>query len=530
MDSKAAEIGKRLTALKALRLPHQSVWRDCFYSTFPIRGSGFDGQLDAQQGQNLQADLLDTTAAESAEVLTSNVQDGMTPANALWFGLDVGQESDEEKRWLAAAAKLLWENIHMSNFDAESFDANLDGVIAGWFALFVDEADDGGFQFEQWRLSELYVAASRPGGRIDTVYREFELKASQVFEKYGDACSEQVKKLAKDKPDDMVQMVHAIYPRKMYMRGAKLARNFPIASCVVEVKTAHLLHEGGFHEMPVIVPRWFRLPGSAYAIGPVYNVLPDQRMLNELKRMELAAADIAIAGMWIAEDDGVLNPAVVKVGPRKVIVANSVDSMKSLTSGHDFNVAFTAEERLQAQIRRKMMADQLPPADGPVKTAYEYSVRVSMLRKLLGPIFGRLQAEYLQPLIERCFGIAYRAGIFGEAPESLRGRNFTVKYISPLARSQKLEEVTSIERLYLQAGAISQGRQNTAVFDNLDDDEAMRISAEALGAPSTIIRDAKTVKKIRELKSATVAEAEKRAQQAEQQTMITQAAAKKAAA
>ena len=57
-----------------------------------------------------------------------------------------------------------------------------------------------------------------------------------------------------------------------------------------------------------------------------------------------------------------------------------------------------------------------------------------------------MQAEFLQPLIDRCFGIAFRAGVLGASPESLAGRNFHVKYISPMARSQKLEEVTAIER------------------------------------------------------------------------------------
>ena len=66
--------------------------------------------------------------------------------------------------------------------------------------------------------------------------------------------------------------------------------------------------------------------------------------------MEKAAQDLAIAGMWIAQDDGVLNPRTVKVGPRRIIVANSTDSMKPLLTGSDFQVAFTAEERLQASI------------------------------------------------------------------------------------------------------------------------------------------------------------------------------------
>jgi hypothetical protein len=93
------------------------------------------------------------------------------------------------------------------------------------------------------------------------------------------------------------------------------------------------------------------------------------------------------------------------------------------------------------------MADQLQPQDGPAMTATEVHVRVGLIRQLLGPIYGRLQAEYLAPLAERCFGLAYRAGIFGEAPQSLGGRNLKVKYNNPLARAQKMEDVAAIERL-----------------------------------------------------------------------------------
>ena len=36
-----------------------------------------------------------------------------------------------------------------------------------------------------------------------------------------------------------------------------------------------VLREGGYHEFPVVVPRWRRLPGSAYALGPMSDALPD---------------------------------------------------------------------------------------------------------------------------------------------------------------------------------------------------------------------------------------------------------------
>lgn len=161
------------------------------------------------------------------------------------------------------------------------------------------------------------------------------------------------------------------------------------ASFNVEVSGKRIVRESGYHEFPVCVPRWMKIPGGSYGIGPVYDALPDCKELNETKRMEKAAQDLAISGMWIAEDDGVLNPRTVKVGPRRIIVANSTESMKPLLTGADFNVAFTAEERLQASIRKIMMADQLQPQDGPAMTATEVHVRVALIRQLLGPVYGR---------------------------------------------------------------------------------------------------------------------------------------------
>jgi hypothetical protein len=129
--------------------------------------------------------------------------------------------------------------------------------------------------------------------------------------------------------------------------------------------------------MPVIVPRWAVIPGSVYALGPMYDALPDARQLNEYIRMDTMNAELAIAGMWIAEDDGVLNPRTVKVGPRKVIVANSVDSMKQLSAGGDWHLADERIQQLHGAIRRILMADQLQPQDGPAMTATEVHVRVA---------------------------------------------------------------------------------------------------------------------------------------------------------
>lgn len=498
----------------------ESVWRDCFDYTYPLRGNGLSGAVQtAVSGMAKQAQLLDSTAADSANVLASNIMAGLTPANALWFALDTGNETDEERRWLDESAELLWENIHMSNFDAEGFEACLDIVCAGQFALFIDEdREQGGLVFHQWPLASVYVDSTRADGRIDVVHRVYTLSAEAAAREFGeDKLPEKIRKAAREKPEEEFEFLHAIFPRTPHVVGAKLAKNLPIASCHIAVESKTCVRESGYHEMPVIVPRWLRVPGSIYAVGPMYAALPDVRQLNELKALELAAADVAVSGMWLGIDDGVLNPRTVKLGPRKIVIAADKDSLTPLQTGANFQLSDLMAAKLQAAIRKVLMADQLQPQDGPQMTATEVHVRVEMIRKLLGPIYGRLQAEYLKPLVERCFGLAFRAGIFKPAPQSLRGRSFSVRYVSPMARAQKLDDVMAIEQTF--ASAAQMAELMPEILDELNPSEALKLIAEGRGAPQAIRRTPEEVAELRAKR-----EAQAKAAQAEAGAMAAQQA------
>jgi hypothetical protein len=506
MTDAATKIVKRLGELKSLRSQHEDVWRRCFRYTYPVRGSGFYGEtMTAEQAQQERNDLCDSTATEAVRNLASNIMSGLTPSNSLWFELDAGQESDQERRWLDNAARFIWENIHASNFDADAYEGTIDGICAGWFVLFIDEKDEGGYSFAQWPIAECYLASTRTDGYNDTLYRAFKLTAEQAIAFYGkENLSDDLVKTAEKRPDDYFEFVQAIYPRGTYVVNAKSSKNMKFASCHVEVKSQKLVRESGYHEQPFVAPRWMKVPQSAYAMGPVSDALPDVATVNEMRRMELANLDMQLCGMYVAEDDGVLNPRTIKIGPRKIIVANSVESIKELKTSSNFDVAIVSEERIQAQIRKILLADQLQPQDGPAMTATEVHARIQMIRQLLGPIYGRLQAEYLQPLIDRCFGIALRAGVLGPVPESLANRDYTIKYTSPLARAQKLEEVAAIDQYVAGLVEVATATQDASVLDNVDLDEAARYRGEALGVPSSVIPDRDAV-------------AEKRAQRAEQQ-------------
>lgn len=529
--SDGAQIVRRLNILKGLRQPHEYVWRDCFDHSWPIRGSGLQSNsLTAQQALDRKARLVDSTATDAGQLLASSLQAGMTPANARWFGLDVYNVDDGSKTWLDDKADQLHTEIHNANFDSEALDSMTDMVAAGWFALFVDvDRKVGGLVFDSWPLAQCYFASTRADGVVDTIYRLYSLSAEQCVTEFGSTnVSGNTLKMSKDNPDQLVELVQCIRPRAAgtYTPG-RMAKNMPFESCHVEVALQLTVKESGFEEFPVVCPRWALIPDSCYAVGPMFAALPDVRMLNDLKRMDYAACDIAVSGMWIAEDDGVLNPRTIKVGARKVIVANSVDSMKPLQTGANWQLADERIAQLQAAIRKLLMADQLQPQDGPAMTATEIHARIALIRQQLGPLFGRLQAEYLQALVTRCFMLCFRAGIFGPPPPALAGKSFAVRYISPLARSQKLEDVTAIQQTLTFLLPLAQFKPE--VLDTYDLDEMARTLAEAQGVPQKCIRDMDALLALRAARAKQQQQAADAAHQQNLQTMAADATFKGAA-
>lgn len=539
MQAVVEHVKQRLPQLRSLRTFHEQVWKDCFDLTHPARGHGLMSEvISATDAQQRKAQIFDSTPGDACKVGSASVMGGMVPSNARWFDLDVGQESEEEKRFLEDMARFMWENIHASNFDAEAMDALLDLMVAGWCVLYCDELDEGGLYFETWPLGQCYVGSSRNAGLVDTIYRVWEFSVSQVVAEYGiERVSEATRqKYHAKKFDDKVQLVHAIEPRAMYAVGARLAKNLPVASLHVEVQANHVLRESGYHEFPCMVPRWARLPGSAYALGPMSDALPDARTLNEVVRWGLMGAENAIAPMLKVTDDGVINPRNIRMGPRKILVCADPDNIQPLNTGAKVEFAEIKAERLQASVRKILMADQMPPADGPVKTAYEWAVRVEMLRKILGPMFGRLQSEWLQPLIVRVFGIVWRANersgwaLVGRPPASLANRSFSVRYLSPLARAQRIEDVNAMDR-FEQALAV-EAQIDPTVLDIYDLDEAARTRGQLLGVPATLIRDSKAVTALRERRKqaeqAAQAQAVQQQGQLEMQGAIAQRVARSA--
>lgn len=522
---------KRYETLRTKRNPVETPWKKAYDNTYPQRGekigndslSGLDAVASAT---SKTARIYDSTLKTSVRMLASALFSGLTPANSRWFSQTViNVKDDASKKWLDESSNTIWLNIHNCNFDTAGYESFIDYVIAGMFAMYIepgDEAEGKLYNFTLWPLAGCYFADSTGKGYVDTVYRMMSLTAEQAYNEYGDKCSPEVIKNATEKPDEPVQVLHAIYPRKV---NPKDRITLPVASDHVEVKTKKSLRESGYNEMPVVVPRWMPIPDSVYSLGLVDDALPDHLTLNELEMYVLQNADLAIAGMWGATDDGVLNPKTVKVGARKIIPMANKDSFFPLQPATKFDVAWMEKADLQKQIKATLLSDQLHPDNGPAMTATEVHMRAQIIRQLLGPMYGRLQSEYMVQVVNRCFGIAYRAGVLGEAPEAIQNRVSNISFQSPLARAQKLDDVAAMDRH--EATLLNQAEIGIpGVLDTYDWDKAAKERSELLGVPSKIIRDEDTIKKIRDARAKAQKDAQAEQQKAMQQQQITEMAGK----
>ena len=508
---KARQLMATFARLKEDRLLiDDAYYRRAYEYTMPYRGIGFinrdnDGTTNALVAKNYQGQIYDSTATDAVHTLAASLVTGLVPKNSKWFslgvlGIDNSTLNKQSRNWLQDAATVLHQHIHASNFDIVVNEFFQDMGIVGYAGLFVEELEDAEeaqlFRFHEWIPYEVLVMDSTGDGAVDTIFRQLDITLSQAVAMYGlENLPEDLQQSYESNPDDKKRytFVHVIRPRKNG-RGQR-ATAMPYESIHISKKGQKIVRESGFNELPCIVPRWTVLPNTDYALGPINEALPDIKTVNEVVKMYLTALEYNIAGTFVAKNDGSINPNTTRIGPRRIIFASNVENIRALTSNSDPGAAAAEINRLQRQIQKAMKVDMLGPIEGQYQTATQVQANVNIIRQQLGPIYGRMVQEFCEPLIERCLAIAMRQGVIPPPPEELIGAGLEVQYQSPLARAQRMEEISSME-IFEQYIAT-----NAQVFPDLldiyDYDAAGRARAALLDIPADVIRSEQDVAQIR---------------------------------
>ena len=452
--------------------------------------------------------IFDSSPIQAVELLAASLHGMLTNPSTPWFSLrykDEGLDSDDEaKLWLEGVTETMYTAFNRSNFQQEIFELYHDLITFGTAAMFIEEDQTDLLKFSTRHINEIYITENDKG-RIDTVYRRFKITLRAAAQQFGTNLSEEAKKKVDKDPFDEIDILHAVYPRIEFNPAKKDKQNMEFESVYLEYKNGNELSVGGFVEFPFVVPRYLKASHEIYGRSPAMTALPDVKMLNEMSKTTIKAAQKQVDPPLLVPDDGFLLPVRTVPGGLNFYRSGTRDRIEPLNIGANNPLGLNMEEQRRNAIREVFYVNQLMLQQGPQMTATEVIQRNEEKMRLLGPVLGRLQSELLKPLIDRVFNILLRNNQLPPAPEFLSGQDIEIEYVSPLAKAQKSTELQSIMRAIEIMGSLA----NVApVFDYVNFDNLVKHLADIVGVPQKI------------LKSQSQVNAEREQQQAQQQEQM----------
>ncbi len=469
---------------RARRMAWEGLWRDCYAYALPHRAAGLGVE---QQAASRAADrLFDSTAPDAVDQLAASLLAELLPPWSEWFGLRPGPDVPAGERGAFAEeldriSERLQGHFDRSNLTVEIHQCFLDLATIGTATLAFQEAPLGGpsaFRFSAVPASEMFVDGDG-GGQIRRFYRRSQLTLGALCQQFGpSSIPTAIVELGAEQPDRCFEVIESVQGEQTgFVYDALLPDAGPDGPPV-----GAALVEGWFETSPYISFRWVKGAGELYGRSPVMTALPDIKTANKVVELILKNASIAVTGIWLADDDGVLNPANIRLVPGSIIPkAIGSAGLTPLQAPGRFDVSELVLNDLRASIRHTLLVDRLAPVTNGRMTATEILERSAEAARLLGAIYGRLQAELLTPLLLRAMGILRRRGEI--PPITVDGRLVDVDYRSPLARAQAREDVRNT-MMWLDAAA----KLGPEAQRMIDLGAATGWLARTLGVPSELVR------------------------------------------
>jgi hypothetical protein len=405
-----------------------------FRNRYYLPGKEFQGTI-----QNTR--VYDTTAVEAVTTFVTKIHDVMTPPGVQWGSLEVDESmvddpEDENNLELLEEAQLLLDAymrrlftfIHASNFDVTISECYYDLSI-GTAALVINQHTDSmPFLCTSIPADKLAIEEA-VNGNIESWFRTWQnLKICELNTRWKDIIiTPNLQALLASDPDAVIRNIY---------EGVAYFPNQPQRYLYAVWADNDLLYHQWLDSSPGIVWRWKKCNNETWGRGPVMEALPSIISLNEMARVELASANLNTFRPYMGFSDAVFNPHTFRLEPFTIIPiapigANGQVPLVPLPNSANPEFAQMTVADLRMQIKALLFAEQ--PQDSKSvqpQTAYELAMKQSTLAEKIGPIFSRMQQEFLWPVIKR---FAYILNSMGLLPyPNVGGIPVIFKYKSPL--------------------------------------------------------------------------------------------------
>lgn len=495
MDSRAIEIVNRHERFKSERSVWESHWQELAERIWPDRAQ-FTTR-DRTPGEKRTERMFDATAALALTRFAAAMESMLTPRTAKWHRLRVGDEELNQnptvQRYLDEVTQILFRVRYSAraNFASQMHEAYMSLGSFGTGGVLVEDMLGTGIRYKSIDLSSLYFTENRHGV-VDTAHREFQYTARQALQHFdADRLPKKITEAAEKNPEQKFDFLHCVKPNEEAKRGDRSYRGMPFASYYVCLDSRDIVEDGGYRTLPYALGRYITTPGEIYGRSPAMLVLPDIKMLNEMKKTIIRSAHLAVSPPLLLQEDGALQafdlrPNALNFGG---VDERGQELVKALKIEGRLDIGMDMLEAQQRVINDAFLVTLFQIlVDSPNMTATEAMLRAQEKGALLAPTMGRQQSEMLGPLIERELDILARAGMLPEMPQELveLGGDVEIEYVSPLNRAQRAEDGVAILRTFEAVAPLAQ--VDPSVMMAFDLPKAARELAQINGVPAKIIR------------------------------------------
>ena len=472
---------------------YKDLFEECYELAFPQR----KGFYDSTVGERRDEKIFDETAVVGVQEFASRLQQGLVPNFARWADFQAGSETPSTQKekinnQLDEVTDYVFEIIQQSNFAQEIHESFMD-LAVGTAVLGVEEGNAiNPINFSAIPLTDV-VLDTGPDDRIDHVFREREMRYSDIKIVFPNGFyNEELEQQILENPDSKTRILEIVC--KDYTKNNEDAYYKAIihepSECFIDYKEF-----SGLGSNPFVCFRWSKCAGEVYGRGPLMNALSAIKTCNLTIQLILENAQMAISGIYQMDDDGVVNPDTISLMPGTIIPKSPTSAgLQPINAAGRFDVAQLILSDMRMNIKRALYNDMLGNPDRTPASATEVAERMADLSRRIGSAFGRLQAEMVQPVLQRIIYILKKQGRI-EVP-SVNGREVKIRSVSPLAQAQNQADITAVARwLELIQSVFGEKLVNILI----DTEQVAAQLARKFGVPDNMVRDEEDRKKLVEI-------------------------------
>ena len=487
---------KRQKAAKHRRSQFEHHWDDLAQVLLPRR-QGF--MRATQEGDQRVDGVYDGTPMQGARSLANTVGAMIRPEGQDLTTIRTEDDSlaqqGEVQDWLGRSTEILNESIRdpRARFRQATGEVDLDLVVLGTGILYLGMgASQDHLLFQSVHLKDGYPLFSDEGIPVG-IYRTKKMYLWQAELMFGleNLSRESKEKIRDKKQDDKIELLYSVQKRKNPKDNPIFSKDMPYEELWMEVDAKHIIREKGFHDFPFVIPRWDTSSGEEYGRSPGMIALPDSNTLQAMGETILVAGQRVADPPLMAPNDGAFSEVNTFPGGMSYYDVETASQVGGnpffpLISGANLPVTRDMQTDIRNQVAAAFFKNILNlPQSGPQMTATEVIQRKDEFIREVGPVFGRFETDYNQPIAERSFKIMLRNDVFGEIPEQLQGQNIKFEFDLPVNKIKKQVEAASATQWAMEVMQLAQVAPEAKHMVNVD--ALARFKADAMALPYDIV-------------------------------------------